>query len=283
MYRTRDVGTLSEARSVTVDLSALREAVLRSFHPKYFSRVVGLCKGKQQARSVHNTYFEIVSAIASSGKAEIPLEYLRQRIIGSITDASERNRKATSYYNCLKNLKEVIVAQDLQDVLLYNDRQSVISIEDPSFWFYLGLLDMGQVRKRVHVRGTAFPYDVAISFAGENRAQAQALARACQAVGLEVFYDFDQQHILWGKGSASAACRRVLSKRRFTCFVLISAAYPEKDWSAFELDVGKAQRRRGRRNTYCLSVWTIRTWSGSQRMLAGWICGGRHPRKALRP
>jgi hypothetical protein len=221
---------------VTVDLSALREAVLRSFHPKYFSRVVGLCKGKQQARSVHNTYFEIVNAIASSGKAEIPLEYLRQRLIGSITDAAERNRKATSYYNCLKNLKEVIVAQDLQDVLLYNDRQGVISIEDPSFWFYLGLLDMGQVRK----------------FAGENRAEAQALARACQALGLEVFYDFDQQHILWGKDLRQRLAD-VYSQEALYMLVLISAAYPEKDWSAFELDVGKGAAKK-RTQEYLLPV-----------------------------
>lgn len=225
---------------------------MRGFHPKYFGRIVGLCKGKQQARSVHNTYFEIVSAIASSGKSEIALEYLRQRIVGPITDPSERNRKATSYYNCLKNLKEVIIAQDLQDVLLYNDRQNVISIEDPSFWFYLGLLDMAQVRKRVHVRGTAYPYDVAISFAGENRDTAQALARACQATGLEVFYDFDQQHILWGKNLRQRLAE-VYSQEALYMLVLISAQYPEKDWSAFELDVGKGAVRK-RTEEYLLPV-----------------------------
>lgn len=244
--------TLLAKQTVTVDLGALREAVLRSFHPKYFSRVVGLCKGKQQARSVHNTYFEIVSAIASSGRSEIPLEYLRQRIVGPISDPAERNRKSTSYYNCLKNLKEVIVAQDMEDVLLFNDRQNVISIEDPSFWFYLGLLDMTQVRKRVHVRGTAYPYDVAISFAGENRADAQGLARACQATGLEVFYDFDQQHILWGK-NLRQRLSEVYSLEALYMLVLISRHYPEKDWSAFELDIGKGAAKK-RTQEYLLPV-----------------------------
>jgi energy-coupling factor transporter ATP-binding protein EcfA2 len=244
--------TLSDKQSLVVDLGALREAVLRGFHPKFFGRVVGLCKGKQQARSVHNTYFEIVSAIASSGKSEVPLEYLRQRIVGSVTDTAERNRKSTSYYNCLKNLKEVIVAQNLQDVLLFNDRQNVISIEDPSFWFYLGLLDMDQVRKRVHVRGTTYPYDVAISFAGETRAEAQALARACQAIGLEVFYDFDQQHILWGKNLRQRLAE-VYSQEALYMLVLISKHYPEKDWSAFELDVGRGAAKK-RTQEYLLPV-----------------------------
>ncbi|HTQ74563.1 MAG TPA: AAA family ATPase [Burkholderiales bacterium] len=242
------VETRLAKETISVDLAALREAVLRSFHPKYFSRVVGLCKGKQQARSVHNTYFEIVSAIASSGQAEVPLEYLRERIVGPIADPAERNRKSTSYYNCLKNLKEVIVAQEMEDVLLFNDRQNVISIEDPSFWFYLGLLDLNQVRKRIHVRGTAYPYDVAISFAGENRSDAQALARACQTVGLEVFYDFDQQHILWGKtcDNGSPKCIRW---RLYTWWFLYRATTLRRTGLPLNSTLARARRRSGPRNT----------------------------------
>lgn len=244
--------TLDEKREVAIELQKIREAVLRGFHAKYFDRLVGLCKGKQQARSVHNTYYEIVNAIASSGKSEIPIEYLRQRLVHSVGDPAERNRKSTSFYNCLKNLKEVISAKNLEDVLIYNDQQNVISIEDPSFAFYLGLLDMQQVRRRVHVRGTAYPYDVAISFAGENRTQARDIVLACREAGLEVFYDFDQQHILWGKDLRQRLAE-VYSQEALYMIVLISTHYPEKDWSAFELDVGKGAAKK-RTDEYLLPV-----------------------------
>jgi hypothetical protein len=63
-------------------LKDLRDAVLRSFTAKYFDKVVGLAKGKQQARSVHNTYFDIVEKIAKDERSEIPVEYLFAEIVG---------------------------------------------------------------------------------------------------------------------------------------------------------------------------------------------------------
>ncbi len=42
-------------------------------------------------------------------------------------------------------------------------------------------------------------YDVALSFAGEDRKLAEALAKALQKNGIKVFYDEFEKSKLWGK------------------------------------------------------------------------------------
>ena len=59
-------------KTVDTTLKNISEAVLRIFHGKYRDKVVGLAKGKQQAKSVHNTYFDIVSYIANSAAGFCP-------------------------------------------------------------------------------------------------------------------------------------------------------------------------------------------------------------------
>ncbi|GIJ35074.1 toll/interleukin-1 receptor domain-containing protein [Micromonospora sediminimaris] len=42
-------------------------------------------------------------------------------------------------------------------------------------------------------------YDIAVSFAGAQRDQVEAIVRACQALGLNVFYDKDKTVEFWGR------------------------------------------------------------------------------------
>ena len=193
-------GTVEGSRKlVDFKLKNLRDTVLRSFDAKYFEKVVGLAKGKQQARSVHNTYFDIVEKIAKDGRSEIPVEYLFAAIVGKISDPKTRSRKATSFYNCLNNLDDVIITKGLSDVLLYRRGATYIAIDDPSFRFYLSMLDIESVRRNVHIRKGDYTYDVAVSFAGQIRSTVLQFVEAARRRGLEVFYDFDQQAQLWGQ------------------------------------------------------------------------------------
>lgn len=232
------------ARIVDFRLQNLRDAVLRIFDAKYFEKVVGLAKGKQQARSVHNTYFDIVERIAKDGRSEIPVEYLFSEIVGKITDTKARSRKATSFYNCLHNLDDVINSKGLSDVLLYSKGAKYIAIDDPSFRFYLNMLDMESVRSKVHIREEKFTYDVAVSFAGEVRSTVIQFVEAAKQRGLAVFYDFDQQAQLWGQ-DLRRRLAEVYANEALYMVVFLSETYPERDWSSFELAVGKdAEKKR---------------------------------------
>ena len=101
---------------IVQSLKNLKDSVLRMFNAKYFEKVVGLAKGKQHAKSVHNTYFDIIPTIAADDMSEIPVEYLYKKIVGEIEDSKQRSRKATSFYNCLKNLYDVIDRKGMVDI-----------------------------------------------------------------------------------------------------------------------------------------------------------------------
>jgi hypothetical protein len=134
---------------------------------------------------------DIVAYIANSSSAEIPTEALYRSIVGTISDPKERSRKATSFYNCLNNLSDVIEQKGLNDMLFYKKGGSYISVEDPSLRFYLNLLDVDDIKSRIQLRTSQYPWDVAVSYAGDVRPKVQEFVRALKDRGLSVFYDFE--------------------------------------------------------------------------------------------
>jgi hypothetical protein len=245
-------GTCVLKEVIDVDLKEIKESVLRSYKTKFQNRLIGLAKGKQQARSVHNTYFEIVRQICTLELSEIPIAELYARIVKPVADAAERSRKSTSFYNCLNNLSEVLIQKKLDDAIYYNQNAGLISIEDPSFRLYLTLADLSELEKSVRVRRTRFPWDVAVSFAGEQRATVEEFREELNANGYTVFYDFDEQHKLWGE-NLRRKLGDVYAHDAQYMVVFLSKSYPEKDWTSFELDVGRDAKAK-RTNTYLLPI-----------------------------
>lgn len=244
--------TLPDHIVVIAKMEDIKDGVLRIYRAKYLNKIIGLAKGKQQARSVHNTYFEIIKNLCLLDKSEIPTEELHERIVGVIPNKDERGRKNTSFYNCLNNLSSVIEDRGLSDAIYFDRTSKVISIEDPSFRLYLTLLDIEEVERAVHVRKTTFPWDVALSFAGEQRGLAERLKDILKQHDYTVFYDFDQEHLLWGQNLRQKLSEVYANEAEFMV-VFLSKEYPEKEWPAFEFDVGKAARGK-RTNEYLLPV-----------------------------
>jgi hypothetical protein len=244
--------TLQHQRVVTCQMEDIKEGVLRSYRGKYQNKVIGMAKGKQQATSVHNTYFQIIKHICLLDKSEIPVSELRARIVGVESDSKERAKKNTSFYNCLDNLQDVIQQRGLSDALYYDPTSKTISIEDPSFRLYLTLTDFDQLEQAVNVRKTRYPWDVALSFAGEHRDKAESLKSVLNARGYTVFYDFDHQHKLWGQ-NLREKLKDVYANEAEFMVIFLSKEYPEKDWTLFEFEIGKDSRNK-RTKEYLLPI-----------------------------
>lgn len=244
--------TLESYREVSINLEDIKESILRSYKAKFQNRLIGMAKGKQQARSVHNTYFDIVRQICTLELSEIPISELHGRIVKVVPEAKERARKNTSFYNCLNNLSEVIKERGLDDAIYYNQKSEIISVEDPSFRLYLTLVDIDEVEKSVRVRKTRFPWDVAVSFAGEDRATVEEFKAEMNSNGYTVFYDFDEQHKLWGE-NLRRKLGDVYAHDAQYMVVFLSKHYPEKDWTSFELEIGKEAKSK-RTATYLLPI-----------------------------
>lgn len=89
-------------------------------------------------------------------------------------------------------------------------------------------------------------YDVALSFAGEDRAFAENLAQLLAAKRVRVFYDKYEQANLWGKDLYQHLQAIYRDKARF-CVVFLSEAYARKLWTKHELR--QAQARAFEENT----------------------------------
>jgi len=87
-----------------------------------------------------------------------------------------------------------------------------------------------------------FEYDIAISFAGEDRKIAEDLASALQTKGVQVFYDEFYKHELWGKKLTTYFQNVYGPKTRFVV-PLISHHYPVKDWTDFEFSIMRKEAK----------------------------------------
>ncbi|MEH6472991.1 MAG: TIR domain-containing protein, partial [Halopseudomonas sp.] len=97
-----------------------------------------------------------------------------------------------------------------------------------------------------------YPWDVAVSFAGEDRKVVEEVKDILNDSGYTVFYDFDVQHQLWG-ADLRLKLSDVYANDAQYMVIFLSNNYPEKDWTNFEFEIGKEARGK-RTETYLLPV-----------------------------
>lgn len=95
-------------------------------------------------------------------------------------------------------------------------------------------------------------YDIALSFAGENRAVVEDLAEVLVALGIRVFYDNYELADLWGK-DLYQHLQTVYCDRARYCIIFVSEAYGKKLWTRHELKQAQARAFK-EREEYILPV-----------------------------
>src|SRR5690554_401910 len=95
-------------------------------------------------------------------------------------------------------------------------------------------------------------YDIAISFAGEDRAVAEQIAAGLKKREIEIFYDEYELANLWGK-DLYQHLSEVYSKKAQYCLVLISKYYIKKNWTQHELKSAQ-ERAFTQNNEYILPI-----------------------------
>jgi hypothetical protein len=116
-------------------------------------------------------------------------------------------------------------------------------LQDREKTFSCGWLDNGRM----------FEYDITLSFAGEQRAEAEQIADCLIATGAKVFYDRYSKAELWGK-DLYQHLSAVYQKRARYCIVFISKEYAEKAWTSHELKAAQARAFAEKGAGYILPV-----------------------------
>jgi hypothetical protein len=97
-----------------------------------------------------------------------------------------------------------------------------------------------------------FEYHVALSFAGEDRKKAEALANSLAQKGVKVFYDAFEKETLWGVDLYSYLSQLYRFKAQY-CVMLISKDYAKKMWTNHERKAAQARAFEDNR-TYILPI-----------------------------
>jgi hypothetical protein len=84
------------------------------------------------------------------------------------------------------------------------------------------------------------PYEIALSFAGEDRAFVDAVARELRSAGVHVFYDAFEKVNLLGK-DLTAHFAEIYGKSAHYCAMFISQHYVRKAWPQFERQHAQAR------------------------------------------
>lgn len=77
------------------------------------------------------------------------------------------------------------------------------------------------------------PFEVVLSFAGEERPYVESVARYLKEHGVTVFYDADEEVHLWGKDLVEELGKVYAGTARY-CVMFISQHYVEKNWPRLE-------------------------------------------------
>ncbi|MHA2474771.1 MAG: TIR domain-containing protein [Promethearchaeota archaeon] len=97
-----------------------------------------------------------------------------------------------------------------------------------------------------------FEWDVAISFAGEDRQIAEKLANKFRSHGIKVFYDEFYKSKLWGK-NLSNYFRKVYGPKSRYVIPLVSKHFPVKDWTNFEFSIARDEAK-ARKSEFILPI-----------------------------
>lgn len=98
-----------------------------------------------------------------------------------------------------------------------------------------------------------YEFDVALSFAGEDRDFVEEVAERLTLHGVRVFYDSYEQANLWGK-NLFEHLHDVYSKKARYCMMFVSAEYAEKMWTVHERRSAQERTLQQRDSEYVLPV-----------------------------
>ena len=85
-----------------------------------------------------------------------------------------------------------------------------------------------------------YTYDVALSFAGEDRSYAESLASVLQGREIRCFYDANETSKLWGKDGCKYLFNVFRHKAQY-CVMFLSENYAKKRWTTHECKAAQAR------------------------------------------
>lgn len=220
--------TQDSTKTIGWDVKVVKAQVVANLTHNYDPPVKEFCRG-QRFRRTNDPYYKLLKAVSEQVSSNVDLNELANtqlEIKGSINNVKDGR------LSLLLERKE-----DCARLFYYDASTKNFAIEDPALFYYLKNLDWDALRKRCGFTDGLpdYEFDLAISFAGENRDLAQFMTEQFTELDISVFYDrhYEDNYLgeLWDDRFQS-----VFGKRSRLVVALLDKRHREKIWPTFERD-----------------------------------------------
>ncbi|MCU1585485.1 MAG: protein of uncharacterized function [Microbacteriaceae bacterium] len=221
--------TVTERTVVSASFELVRERVLDRLAGTFESAAETFARGKRIKRAGRAPYLQILRWLAMSEEWTVSLDREMTRhpeLRGSVGQVVDKGH--------LRNHLDERV-DELGTLLHYDDRNRVLAVEDPQFFFFIKNLAWNRFAERVGFLGVNFSsrYDIALSFAGAERDIAQMLNDALSDEELNVFFDTSEQDRILAENVEEYLAPIYKSEASFVVAIL-GPDYPDRIWTRFE-------------------------------------------------
>lgn len=223
--------TQFEEKTVNIDINILRERIVSRLQNSYYESVKEFCRSRR-FRPSNDPYYRILRFISTKAG------------ISSSVDLVELANANPEIAGSINNVKDTRLAVLLREksragqYFYFNKETARFSVEDPAVFYFLRHLDWDRLRTDCGFRESGLQprFDVAISFAGENRELARYISQKLKEMDVEVYFDEDYEVSYLGK-QLSDEFPKVFSSGSRYVLCLLDRHHQQKIWPTFERDV----------------------------------------------
>ena len=220
--------TVDLSKQLGFDIDKLRQKVVGKLQNGYHSGVKEFCRG-QRFRPSNDPYFKLLRAIGQQER--------------SVVDLNELANSNDEVRGSINNIKETRLPKLLMDkpqcgrLFYYNPESKNFAVEDPALFYFLKHLDWSALRLECGFRdlNREYAYDIALSFAGENRELARHIANQLGHLDVRVFFDEHFETNFLGK-TWSNQFKEIFGETSRFVVCLLDAHHKNKLWPTFERD-----------------------------------------------
>jgi hypothetical protein len=223
---------------VPTSYSAVQRQVVQRQRDRFGDAVKGFARGTKFRPSGRAPYLHILKWLAESDSWSISLDD-EMRLHPS--------EKASVFLVLDRGyLANLVNSPDVSRLLHFDAHGAVLSVEDPMLTYYLRSISWPEFVREVGFAKVDYEetFDIALSFAGEDRAYADALRDALEDLGHTVFYDMAEQHRFLGEDVEAYLGPIYASGSRYVVAIL-GEMYGRKRWTLFEASQYKDRIEQG--------------------------------------
>jgi hypothetical protein len=231
--------------TIHIDIDRVRQRMIARLDAAYYPVVKEFCRGRR-FRPSNDPYFKLLRVVGQQDSSVVDLNELANAIPdvrGSINNIKDRR------------LDVLIESKPgVKRSFYYNAESKHFAIEDPALFYFIRHLDWARLRADCgfREREQSREWDVAISFAGENRELAKFIVKQLEFLDVHVFFDELYEDNYLGR-AWSEQFKRVFANECDLVVCLLDQYHQAKIWPTLDAIVSCRVSRMGKLSRF---FWT---------------------------